>query len=114
MSGCALSHNNSLTEIIKSHYMETFAVSSYYTAAHMVIAKLLRSDIKVATLVGATTNLGFYTICIIDHRYAQNDETTHNWTYRGARAAALFFANLQVIKYFSMQDHPISNFWALA
>jgi len=94
--------------------MEIFAVSSYYTIAHIVIAKLLRSDVKVAAVVGATTSLGFYTICIIDHRYAQNDEKTHSLYYRIARAAMLFFTNYQVIKYFSIQGRPISNFWALA
>ncbi|MGE0198098.1 MAG: hypothetical protein AB7N99_00570 [Simkaniaceae bacterium] len=112
MAACNLSHNNTIPDIIKNHGMQIFAESATYIGLHYLVAKLLKSETHVAAAVGATTSLGFHAICIIDHRYAQNDDQAHGIFYRIARALTLFFVNVQVIKYFSRQGHPISTFWA--
>ena len=121
MTCCRLSHQNSLSEMMKRRPgvalplpMEIFGVLSHVALANGLIGKILKSDVKVAALVGAITTISDYTFAIIDHRYSQDDNKTHSRPYRLARCCAVFFVNLQVIRYFSLKGRTISYFWALA
>ena len=120
MTCCRLSHQNSCSEMLKGKPgilplpMEIFAVFTHVAIVNGVIAKVLKSDVKVAALVGAVTSISDYTFAIIDHRYSQDDNKTHSQPYRIARCCATFFVNLQVVRYFSLKGRTISYFWALA
>jgi len=113
LSSCELSHSHSLTEIVKSHGMEFFAGFSYCVLAHAIAAAVLKSDVKVASYVGASTSIAFTAISIIDHRYHENDNSAHGLMAGIARMAGIVFLNTLVIKHFATHGRPISIAWSV-
>lgn len=91
--------------------MEILGTTAYFTVAHALVAKVLGADIKAATALGITNSLTFWTTCALDHRYAGNEELSHNIPFRIARTCTLLFISITTVKICTLQGHKISYIW---
>lgn len=111
MSQCPSS--GSITNCIRNHFVEWFAITSAFITVQFLAAKFFQKSPYVPVLLGGIIPLSYYTLTILDHRTKPSDEIIHGVKSQRQRQALIVLITLIIIRAYQDTQYAASYRWGV-
>lgn len=111
MSQCPSS--GSITDCIKNHFIEWFAVTSAFVTVQYLAATFFKKPTRVPILLGGIIPLSYYTFTILDHQTKSSCEVVHGLKSQRQRQALIILVTLLIIRAYQNTQHAVTYRWGV-